>query len=292
MMRESRRHIAAERGHPPGQVAADSHIDPMVHTAVIGHVSPNVKFTQGERGARTSPNIEAAEAVFRQHADQVPSRLMTSGENRSGVRNQSRPANSVRAGRMLEHIAEGGSLATARNAPSQSNPKGTSQWGPKTGPFTNSFDAQHPDFLVADVHTGGGGMLPHLGTSKPIRVNADGTKARVKEFKQDPRSDRELLKTHRPRDVFYPGKSGRERGIESGGVGASAPFHTAADYAARKATEARGLGSSVRRPQASQWGEEQIQRKVASPKLDAPTHEDAYPQPGRAVHPGQGRLFG
>jgi hypothetical protein len=292
MMRESRRHLAAQDDLPGGQIAADSHTDPMLHTAAIGHVSPNVKFTQGERGARTSPNIEAAEAVFQQHAEGVPSRLMDSGRNRAGKRNQSRPANSVRAGRMIEHVAAGGTLGTARNAPSQSNPKGSSQWGPKTGPFTNSFDAQHPDYLVADVHTGGGGMLPHLGTKKDIRVNADGTKARMKDFRDDPRSDKELLQTHRPRDVFYPGKSEREKGIESGGVGSAAPFHSAADYAARQAVSQRGLGSSVRWPQAAQWGEEQIQRKVASPKLDTPSHADAYPPVGHpTVSDSQFKLF-
>jgi hypothetical protein len=292
MMRESRRHLAAQAGLPGGQIAADNHTDPMLHTAAIGHVSPNVKFTQGERGARTSPNIEAAEAVFRQHEQGIEPQMMDSGRNRAGARNQSRPANSVRAGMMMKHVAAGGSLATARNAPSKSSPKGSSQWGPKTGPFTNSFDAQHPDYLVADVHTGGGGMLPHLGTKKDIRINTDGTKARMKDFRDDPRSDAELLKTHRPRDVFYPGKSDREKGIESGGVGATAPFHSAADHAARQAIASRGLGTSVRTPQAAQWGEEQIQRKEASPKLDVPSHADAYPpQHKPPVSDSQFKLF-
>lgn len=282
MMRESRAHLAAQ----------GIHVDPMVHTAAIGHVSPNTKFTQGERGARSSPNIEAAESVFQQHAEGTPSHLVTQGVNRQGVTNQSRPANSVRAARMLEHIDAGGSLGTARNAPSQSSPKGSSQWGPKTGPFANSFDEQHPDFLVADVHTGGGGMLPHQGTTKGIRINANGTMARVKPFRSDPRSDKELLAAHPARVAFYPGKSDREKGIESGGVGASAPFHTAADYAARQAVSERGLGTSVRWPQASQWGEEQIQRKAASPKLDTPSHEEAYPPVGRhTVSDSQFKLF-
>jgi hypothetical protein len=281
MMRESRAHLASQ----------GIHVDPSVHTAAIGHVSPNVKFTQGERGNRSSPNIEAAESVFQQHDAGISSKSVTQGVNRQGVTNQSRPKNSVRAARMIEHVAGGGTLGTARNAPSASSPQGSSQWGPKTGPFANSFDASTPDYLVADVHTGGGGMLPHLGTTKGIRVNANGTKARLAMFRNDPRSDEELLRTHRPRDVFYPGKSEREKGIESGGVGAGAPFHVAADYAARQAVAERGLGTSVRRPQASQWGDEQVQRKAANPKLDVPSHAEAYPSQRPVVSDSQFKLF-
>lgn len=291
MMRESRRHIAAQRGAAPGQISADSSVDPMLHTAAVGHVSPNVKFAMGARGKRTSPNIEAAESIFHQSDAGIPPEDMTSGTNRKGKTNQSRPANAVRAGMMIAHVSGGGTVGTSRNAPSQSSPQGSNQWGPKTGPFTNSFDAQHPDFLVPDVHTGGGGMLPHLGTNKPLRRNADGSLARKKEFREDPRSDKELLAAHKPRDVFYPGKSGREEGIEKGGVGASVPFHTMADYAARQATQERGLGSSVRRPQATQWGEEQIQRKEADNTLDLPSHATAYPPQGHLVNPNQMRLF-
>ena len=297
MLRESRQYLAG-RG---------IHADPSVHVAAVGHTSPNVKFTQGERGNRTSPNIEAAEAVFEQHAEGTPAHLMKSGKNRRGITNQSRPANSRRAGRMLEHVARGEPLATARNFPSASYPQGSSQWGPKTGPFPNSFDSLHPDFLVGDVHTLGGGMLPHHETSKPLRRVEGGQMARHSDFKDDPRPDKQLMKEE-GRRAFQPDKSGREKMIERIGTavnpkdlpgvewarGKKITAHSAADYAARMAVEARGLGSSVRRPQASQWGEEQIQRKVASPKLDVPSHEDAYPDPrpaAHAVHPGQLRLF-
>jgi hypothetical protein len=178
---------------------------------------------------------------------------------------------------------------------------GSSQWGPKTGPFANSFDSHHPDFLVGDMHTLGGGMLPHHETAKPIRMTDDGKKSRHSDFKTDPRSDAQLQREE-GRGAFQPDKSRREKAIEK--IGTTAPgvewskgkkmtAHSAADFAARQAVMQRGLGTSVRRPQASQWGEEQIQRKAVSPKLDVPSHEDAYPRQGPPlVHPGQLKLFG
>jgi hypothetical protein len=288
MMRESRAHLASQ----------GIHADPMVHTAAVGHVSPNVKFTQGERGNRTSPNIEAAEAVFQQHAAGVSPVDMNSGKNRRGITNQSRPANSRRAGLMLQHVDSGQPLATARNLPSKSAPQGSTQWGPKTGPFTNSFDAQHPDFAVADVHTGGGAGFPHLGTSKPVKRNAKtGKRSRLKEYQGFPESDDELANKYGERKVFAIEKSGRENAIEKSG--SSIPgsqskkvtFHSAMDHAVRGAVAERGLGSSVRMPQAAQWGEEQIQRKVASPKLDVPSHDDAYPSQAPPLNPNQMKMF-
>lgn len=261
MLAESRRNLAAQ-GH---------NIDPTVHVGVVGHVSPNTKFTIGERGERVSPNVETAHSIIEQ--SQVQGRPVSDvnmGLNPRGVRNQGRPANATRAALMLEHVAGGGAMGEARNAPSKSNPKGSTQWGPKTGPFANSFDAQHPDFFVADVHSGGGGMLPHRGTDKPWRKNAGGSMARMKDFRNDPRSDEELMSQENPAKVFYRDKSEREKSMETSGVGTKLPFHSAADFAARKAGQERGLGSSVRIPQAAQWGEEQIQRGIVK-------HEEAYP---------------
>jgi hypothetical protein len=287
MMRESREHLASQ----------GIHVDPSVHTAVVGHVSPNVKFTQGERGKRTSPNIEAAESVFDQRNQGLHHSEVSSGVNRQGKRNQTRPANARRAAIMLEQIEHGTLLAESRNPPSASNPKGSSQWGPKTGPFANSFDASKPDFFVGDVHSFGGGMLPHLGTTKPIARNAAGGRDRIKMFKEDPRSDAEILQHHRERDVFRSDKSAREKAMVTmgtaipGSEGKKVTAHSAVDYAARQAISERGLGTSVRRPQAAQWGEEQLQRGVASPKLDVPHHEEAYPSQKAPVNPNQMKLF-
>jgi hypothetical protein len=294
MLRESRHHLQGE----------GVSVDPSVQIAVVGHTSPNVKFTQGERGARQSPNIEAAESVIKQHDQGLSSYEVTSGKNRKGVTNQTRPANARRAARMMEHVDSGQPLATARNAPSATDPMGSSQWGPKTGPFANSFDASKPDFLVGDVHTLGGGMFPHHGTTKPVAISpVTGQRRRVKAFANDPRSDTELHQQVGERIAFSADKSGREKAIEKSGTtvppemapsfkGKSVTTHSAADYAARQAIAERGLGTSVRRPQASQWGEEQLQRGVASPKLDVPHHDEAYPSQKALIHPGQMKLFG
>lgn len=261
MLGESRRNLASQ----------GISVDPTVHVGTVGHVSPNTKFTIGERGARQSPNIDTAHSIIEQYHGQGRSpEEVDMGTNPQGVRNQGRPANAIRAALMLEHVAEGGSMGTARNRSSKSQPLGSTQWGPKTGPFANSFDAQHPDFFVADVHSGGGGMLPHQGTYKPWRQNANGSMARTEEFRDDPRSDKELMEQENPVKTFYRDKSEREKSIETSGVGKSLPFHSAADFAARQAVQERGLGSSVRIPQAAQWGEEQIQRGIVS-------HEEAYP---------------
>jgi hypothetical protein len=285
MMRESREHL-----HTKGIEA-----DPAVHTAAVSLVSPNTKFTAGERGNRGSPNIEAAESVFEQHDQGHSWQDVSSGKNRLGVRNQARPANSRRAARMIEHVEGGGVVGGARNAPSASNPQGSSMWGPKTGPFVNTFDTQHPDFLVGDVHTAGGGMYPHLSTAKPFKKNTDGSNVRATAYRNDPRSDDELKKDGP--GVFVRDKSEREKAME--GTGSSlngskgkVTAHAMWDKAARAAIEERGLGTSVRQPQASQWGEEQIQRGEVNPKLDVPSHEEAYPQQNRhLINENQMRLF-
>jgi hypothetical protein len=278
MMRESRSHLAGQ----------GINIDPSVHVGAISHVSPNTKFTSGEPGRRTSPNIEAAESVIKQHAEGVPPTQMTSGVNRQGVTNTSRPANAVRTGRMLQHTDRGNPMGTSRNAPSKSAPLGSSQWGPKTGPFANSFDESEPDFFVADVHSGGGGMFPHLSSEKPYRRKVGGGGlARKQEFRDDPRSDRELNKRYGIQNVGYRDKSEREKAM-----GSTPNFHSAADYAARQAGMERGQGTSVRQPQAMQWGEEQLQRKAATPRLDIPSHEQAYPsRPIPHVNEGQFKMF-
>ena len=86
------------------------------------------------------------------------------------------------------------------------------------------------------------------------------------------------------RKAFYPGKSEREKAIEQTGVGASLPFHSAADYAARRAVMERGLGTSVRESQAAQWGEEQIKRGIVR-------HSEAYPTTRETVSQSQFKLI-
>lgn len=273
--------------------AARKHgVDLRTMVAATALTSPNVKFTEGPRGARTSPNVAAAESAVIQHHEGVPSYNMTHlrDPETGKATSTARPANLRRAGRMLEHVAQGGQMSEARNAPSLSNPEGSSMWNaPKVGPFANSFQSDVPDFFVSDLHSGGGGMVPHLGTEKPFKLDAEGNRIRNREFRDDPRSDEELEASHRggAHKVYVKEKSERELAIET------PHFHSMADYAARQALKARGMGESVRQGQAVQWGEEQIRRKIETPRLDVPSHEMAYPKLGRQFedHPDHPRLF-
>lgn len=95
-----------------------------------------------------------------------------------------------------------------------------SGFGPKTGPYQRAWTGSTSSQFVSDVHSGGGGMVPHLGTSKENEE----------------------------------GRSEREAAIDTGG------FHLMADYAARQAHRERGMHIPVKRGQEAQWVEEQIQR--------------------------------
>ncbi len=97
--------------------------------------------------------------------------------------------------------------------------------GPKTGPFVNSFRPSHPDFTVADIHTGGGGALAHLSKVSPNPTEGE--------------------------------KSPAEEALGITGV------HSMIDYSMRQAMSQRGL-PSIRQAQAGQWAEERYQSKTAT----------------------------
>lgn len=242
--------------------AKSADIPKAVMTGVMAITSPNTKFTAGTPGNRHSPNLQAAESAVYQHQAGVRHEDMTQGVDRRGGINQGYPANFRKAGKMLEHVDSGEHMGTFGN------------WGPKTGPFVNSFQPDVPDFLVADVHTGGGGMFPHLSSQKPFRRDEYGE-----------------VKTGMMGSPLTE-KSEREKAMEGASKG-QASFHAVADYAARNALKKRGMGTTVRQAQAVQWGEEQLQRKSREPKLGVPSHQEAY---GHAnlngeQFAGQGKLF-
>jgi hypothetical protein len=142
----------------------------------------------------------------------------------------------------------------------------------KTAAYANSWSDTHPQFFVSDVHSGGGGMLPHLGHEKPPMYDEAGNIR------------------HRPSNPDRPAydKSEREKAIQT-----VPHFHAAAHEAATRAATARGLGS-IREAQASQWGEEQIRRGAKHGKSEA----EAYPpetRPHARTRPfhdaAQGTLF-
>jgi hypothetical protein len=264
-----------------------------VVTAATALTSPNTKFSSElptDRSKMYSPNVETAQSAIHQYdVEQRSPEEISLGVSPRGGSNQGYPVNSQKVGRMLRHIDNGGTVGNFKNPPTVSNPEGRSPFGPKTGPFVNSFDSEHPDYFVADLHSGGGGMLPHLSSEKPARTDEAGEPIMKARYNPD---------FGRYTDVVERDKSEREKGIAHQG------FHSAADYAARSALAARGIGQktpsgrvlnvSVRQPQAVQWGEEQLQRKEAEPRMGLPTQERVYPhlnQEQFPQHPGQGKLF-
>lgn len=189
--------------------------------AVNADTSPNMKFahtfTSGERkGETVYPNAERAEHVI-QHvkgggkpADYSPDSSTGEAKPLKGLARTGYSANSLKgANRAHAVLNEGRPLAE------------TGGFGPKTGPYNNSWSPDIPGFHVADVHSGGGGAIPNIPHAGADRSS---------------------------------GKSPREQALETKGI------HSMIDQAARNAVTARGMGhQDIRRHQASQWGEERIQ---------------------------------
>jgi hypothetical protein len=253
--------------------ASRAKVSQAVHSAMNAFTSPNTKFKTTGQPAKgipsRYPNDEAAEAAETWSAEgRSPESLNSanwkaSGEGRRGL--TARPANLRKAAHVMDQVRSGTRMADA------TGPTGLpafSESSPKTGPYANTWNDTHPQFLVSDVHTGGGGMLPHLGFTKPGRVTKEG----------EPYIDKATGKQQL-------GKSEREQAI------ASVPnFHSAADYAARQAMIPRGLGS-VRETQATQWGEEQIRRGGRHGMLESKAYPPDRSRDHKRQVPGQESLF-
>lgn len=241
----------------------------VVHAMTNAFTSPNTKFSITRSDGSTSfPNDVAASHATRwvqQGGDpeHLSNQLKTTGSTREGgnpdERAQGYVVNMKKAARAVQQHQEGVAPADWRLGSTDKSPFDTS---PKTGPYGNSWSDSHPQFTVADVHTGGGGAFPHLSSDKPIIMDDEG----------QPKVD----KGGKPKRE----KSGRELAVER------VPFsHSAVDYANRQAMQQRGMGS-VRRAQATQWGEEQIQRGEAGLR-GAPKASAAYARPSSTEHSPQ-----
>lgn len=273
-------HPFSEYFYEPGSVqstairtsAKNLGIPTPVYAAIHGMTSPNTKF-QSRRGADHPqkgetyfPNDESAENVVRQIRSGIPSSQITNKLEVTGMGPGSAQAyvsNMRKAGLALEQFFEGKHPSEWNTSSDPEKFSGPFDNSPKAGPYANTQASDsHPEYLVSDVHTGGGGMLPHLSAEKPVLKDAQGNV--VLDASGKPKRD----------------KSEREKAI------ASIPyFHAASDYAARTAMQQRGL-SSVRRTQAAQWGEEQIQRGLEK-------ESEKYPKPTRqsVLNPDQLSLF-
>jgi len=234
------------------------------HAAMNAITSPNTKF---KTKSGTYPNDEAAVAAVTWHREGHEEPLTSANwkESVPGRRGLvSRLANMQKAVHVMGQLDKGVPLAET------TGPTGIPVFGeqsPKTGPYANSWSDTHPQFAVSDVHTGGGGMVLHLGTDKDVRVNKSGGTS------------------YSPSGNPQRDKSQREKAIERVPY-----FHSAADEAVRRAMIPRGLGS-VREAQAVQWGEEQIKRSSDAVKGGATgmSEEHVYEPLVRKKHFEDGR---
>lgn len=214
--------------------AKDLGIPQSHHATMHAIVSPNTKFKTANG---TYPEERAATAAVQwsQEGRSEPlnsANYKASAPERENIGLTARPANMQKAVHVMNQLRSGTPLSDT------TGPSGIPVFGeqsPKTGPYANSWSDSHPQFFVSDVHSGGGGMLPHLGYDKPYLFKKNGEPS--------------MAGAKQNRD-----KSEREKAIST-----VPHFHAAADEAARRAMVPRGLGS-LREAQAVQWGEEQIQR--------------------------------
>lgn len=239
------------------------------HAQSNAFTSPNTKFEIRKADGTTAyPNDEAAIHATRWvqqggDPDKITNELSTTGTGEK--RAQGYVTNIRKAAKAVQQHLAGVSPADMRLGDGDKSPFDTS---PKTGPYANSWNDSHPQFTVADVHTGGGGGFPHLSSEKAVLTDEHG----------QPKMNAAGTKEVR-------GKSERERALES------VPFaHSAVDYAMRQAMQARNL-PSTRQAQAAQWGEEQLQRGEGGLR-GAPRERHVYPGPDSSFHQieGQGQL--
>ncbi|MEO6157821.1 MAG: hypothetical protein ABIQ39_09345, partial [Ilumatobacteraceae bacterium] len=216
-----------ESGEPRKRIdqsAKELGVPAVVHAMTNAFTSPNTKFSLTRSDGSTSfPNDVAASHATRwaqQGGDpaKITNRLADTGSTRPGgnpdERAQGYVTNIRKAATAVKQHLDGVEPADWRLGSTDKSPFETA---PKTGPYGNSWSDSHPQFTVADVHTGGGGAFPHLGADKPILTDEKGA----------PRLDA----AGKPKRD----KSGRERAIES------VPFaHSAVDYANRQAMAQRG----------------------------------------------------
>ena len=215
--------------------------------AVNADTSPQMTFshvpkTGPNKGVRQYPNAELADHIIRHIARGGTPENYSKDDPRDPLtgkaRSQTGPNIQKGLRRAQQVIHEGKTIA-------ESDP-GTQGhgFGPKTGAYHNAWLGGSPQFFVSDIHSGGGGMLPHQSTSKS----------------GEQKSQREVTIE----------RTSRQSGVPR------ASFHAMADYAARMAMKERGL-THVDQAQAVQWGEEQIQRGGEVGRGNFPSHEQAYP---------------
>lgn len=235
--------------------------------------SPKAKFRHrtASTGRVSYPNDEAAtEAVAHTLAGGTPDNYVKPRNLPVMTGNIKRAAHATN-----QRLNEGRAMEEVSNPPNKTG-KSSAPFGPKTGPYNNSFMDPHgsSQFFVSDVHSGGGGMAPHIPHSSAFKRDEEGVK----------------VQTAGGRDAKV-GNTPREQYLAIPGI------HSLHDYTARNVARERGLGS-VAAMQGAQWGEEQLARGESggggvARKQTLVTTADAYARPAAVEHvEGQIPMFG
>ena len=264
-------------GEPRKKIDASAEelgIPKTIHAHMNAITSPNAKF-QAQRGKGHPqagetyyPNDEAAVHAVK-HIQQggaaatITNELESTDPSKTG-KSTARPANIKKAALSFEQYEAGVPVAEWKTGKGGGGPFDK---GPKTGPYSNSWNDTHPQFFVSDVHSGGGGAFPHLSSDKPALTHPDGSI----QLDEDGKPKRD--------------KSEREHALEK------IPFaHSAIDEASRQAAGKRNL-SSLRGFQEIQWGEEQISSGTVNQDSTVASTKNAAPK-AAAPMPGQLDIFG
>ena len=253
--------------------AQNNRVDFATQAVADGITSPKSKFSMESRsqGRTVYPNDQAASfAIQRVQEGVKPEHIDPSGHGIIALHNRVRGA-----GHAVQQRLQGAPVEDLRNPPSKGSPQGTSIFGPKTGPYTNSWVDPHgsSQHFVADVHSGGGGMAPHVSHENPYDRDEEGN----------------IAQTAGGRNKKSTG-SAREKLLQVPG------YHALAHKVAGDVIRERGL-QSISGAQAAQWGEEQVSRGAgatgaARKQTLVPTGK-AYPThaPEPQVH-GQMDIYG
>lgn len=246
------------------QSAKTNNVDFSTQAVTNGITSPKSKFSMrsSKTGRTVYPNDQAAS--FAIHAVQQgvpPAQVDPSGHGIIALHSNVKRA----AGAVMQRL-QGRSMEDLRN------PGGSSPFGPKTGPYTNSWTDPHgsSQFFVSDVHSGGGGMAPHLSHESPYMRDESGG------FKLSAKGKMKRAPSEREKYLDIPG------------------IHALHDHVARSVMHERGL-QSLSGMQATQWGEEQAGRGTGTTTSARKQTlvEQPYPErrPAPQLH-GQMDIFG
>ena len=266
-----------EKGEPRQKVdssAAELGIPRALHAQLNAFTSPNTKFSiTSDEGVTKFPNDDAARhAAIHVQKGGKPEDITNDTADTIKLDKPATSKSKSEYGAVQGYTSnlKKAAVAMQRHENGLNPDPDAFKGAPKTGPYANSWGDVHPQFTVADVHTGGGGAFPHLGSDKPTKKGADG----------------EVVLNKKGAPVRE--KSRREAAIEQ------TPFaHSAIDFAHRSAMKERGMGH-VRESQAAQWGEEQLQRGESG-MAGGPKHDEVYPTnpkvPKKPEDDNQGTLF-